>query len=83
VFSNLHWRYLIKLYGAEAMEAENLYATRGGAHPDIHRAMGVEGRPFREMAWGQEPSIQNMFEFWNSDMHLEDVMDALKSWTGD
>ncbi|HTV64795.1 MAG TPA: RHS repeat-associated core domain-containing protein, partial [Bryocella sp.] len=61
-----HWRFPLSLYSGEALSAENLYLTEGSSHLALHRAMGTTTAPFSSMAWGAEPEIQSMFNFWNT-----------------
>jgi RHS repeat-associated protein len=61
-----HWRFPITQYSNEALSAENLYLTEGSAHLSLHQAVGLQGAPYRSMAWGAEPELQSMFNFWLS-----------------
>ena len=72
-----HWRYPISLYGGEATAAESLYLTRGTWHLELHLATGFEGNPFLAMAFGAEPEIQAMFNFWNSYVPCCEVLHLL------
>jgi RHS repeat-associated protein len=79
-----HWRYPIHQYTAEATAAENLYLIESiqanlarDLHLEIHRAIGIQGAPYRSMRWGQQRELQSMFNFWSSNQRLDDVARAL------
>ncbi|MDQ4142640.1 MAG: RHS repeat-associated core domain-containing protein, partial [Actinomycetota bacterium] len=73
-----HWRYPIQSFASEATAAENLYLLRNEQlHLQLHRAIGVQGAPYRAMQWGQQTEVQSMFNFWSSRQRLSDVMSAL------
>ena len=73
-----HWRFPIRTFSADAMEAENLYLTIGkDVHKNVHRAVGVEGAPYAAMEIGEQLELQYMFNFWSSGQRLEDAFRLL------
>jgi hypothetical protein len=61
-----HWLYK-SLYPAEMFNPENLYILGKPSHTGyggIHTAIGQAGAPTKFMAWGVEPEVQSMFNFW-------------------
>ena len=64
-----HEQFPINEYPGQALEPDNLYATRTGssAHRDFHRTFGAQGTPYARMAPGfEEPGMQNLFDFANT-----------------
>jgi hypothetical protein len=84
-----HWKYKGQ-YHDETFNPFNLYVMDKEEHTywgGIHTAMGSETAPTKVLAWGVEPEIQSMFNFWIAKAPNDDVYWArreqwMRIWMG-